>query len=122
MWFFLCFLFVSHSVEAARIGSADIRVNVYASPRKDSKVIAVLNPGTEVRASNFEMEGFYKIRFGDHQIGFVPSDSLQLEDIPTPEELHSASLAEEDEFATEKKVKQMNKKRKDPAWKNSSAW
>lgn len=56
---------------------------VYEKPSAKSKVIAKLDEGTQLVASNQPTQGFHKVRLKDGRIGWIAVSLLDLRPIPS---------------------------------------
>jgi hypothetical protein len=64
---------------AAQLGVVDEEhVPAYANPDSSSPVVFHLRKGKKVMASNYPLNGFYKIRRCDDEFGWVESSTLIL--------------------------------------------
>ena len=65
------------SAWAAKPARVDVEnLQVREGPNETSSVLGILTLGTGVAASNYPLEGYYKIRMPDGQVGWVPADAL----------------------------------------------
>ena len=65
----------------ARVEKGDLKV--HAAPHATAKVLFVVPEGSAFEASNYPIEGFYKIRLEDGSVGWAPADQVTLYDPET---------------------------------------
>ncbi|MCM0606907.1 MAG: SH3 domain-containing protein [Xanthomonadaceae bacterium] len=65
----------------ARITKGELKI--FVAPNQTAKVLVVLPEGTAFEASNYPIEGFYKVRLDDGSVGWAPMDKVTLYDPET---------------------------------------
>ncbi len=74
----------AHAARPARI---DVEgAELFEGPGRGYPVTEKLSRGTQVSASTYPTEGFYKVRTGSGVIGWVSVDSIVVDDLPDPTE------------------------------------
>ncbi len=70
----------AHAARGAKVDLPD--VPMYKGPGKKYAEVMRLKKGTRLHASNYPTEGFYKVRTGAGQIGWVKAETLLLDPMP----------------------------------------
>lgn len=68
----------AQGARAAQLAKVGDGVNLFETPRESSRVIRVIPKGVPFAISNLPVEGYYRARMSDGEIGWVKSDSVYL--------------------------------------------
>jgi hypothetical protein len=85
---------------------------VFAQPDRKSEIIEKLTETTQIAASNYPVNGYYRVRTPKGKIGWVADDALDLQPIPPPDEDSAEQKTSEE---SDEPKRPASKKEKTPA-------